>query len=152
MKSKIPLNSRKMYNSSALWNSMCTKILHFCLRSILSPAFGLFPCKRTRDIRYFKCRKIQRKYWIAAPPIGRYSPISNQHQFFIKIQLKLMIRDFPYICSWDTVSTKFWRQTDQQTDKHFLKVVKSCSEHFKTCKFIENQKSKIFANSIFSSN
>ena len=32
------------------------------------------------------------------------------------------------------------------TDKHFLKMVKSCSGHLKICKFIENRKLKIFAN------
>ena len=46
---------------------------------------------------------------------------------------------------------KTYRQTDWQTNRHFLKIVKSCSGHLKTCKSIENRKSKIFANPILSS-
>ena len=37
------------------------------------------------------------------------------------------------------------------TDRHFLKMVKSCSGHLKTYKSIKNRKSKIFKNPILSS-
>ena len=82
-KSNMPQNSRKIYNTSAPWNLMCTKILQnlSCLISILFSEFGLFPCKRPRDIKYFKYRKIQGNCGIAAPPVGRCPPISNQLQF-----------------------------------------------------------------------
>ena len=61
---------------------MCTKILQkpFFLISILLPEFGLFPCKRSRDIRYFKYGKIRGKCSIVAPLIGQYPPISIQHK------------------------------------------------------------------------
>ena len=42
-------------------------------------------------------------------------------------------------------------QTHRQTDRHFPKIVKSCSGHPKTCKSIENRKSKIYTKSILSS-
>ena len=41
--------------------------------------------------------------------------------------------------------------TDRQIIRHFLKKVKSCSGHLKTCKSIENRTSKIFMNPILSS-
>ena len=41
--------------------------------------------------------------------------------------------------------------THTQTDRHFPEIVKSCSGHPKTCKFIENWKSNIFTKSIHSS-
>ena len=131
MKSKKPLNLRKIYSSNAHWSS-AQKIMQklFCLISILSSEFGLFPCKRPRDKSHFKYRKI-------------------------KVQLNIKFRDFLHICLWDTVSTKFWRhsyrQTDRQTDRHFLKMMKSCSGHFKTCKSLETRMSKIFVNPILSS-
>ena len=38
---------------------------------------------------------------------------------------------------------------DLHTDKHFQKIVKSCSGHLKTCKSVENRRiSKIFSNPI----
>ena len=79
----MPLNSKKIYNNSAPWSSMSTKILQnlFCLISTVSCEFGLFPCKRPRDIRYFKYETFRGKCGIAAPPIERYLPISNQYQF-----------------------------------------------------------------------
>ena len=39
-------------------------------------------------------------------------------------------------------------ETYIQTDRLFLKMIKSCSGHLKTCKSIENWMSKIFANPI----
>ena len=42
-------------------------------------------------------------------------------------------------------------QTERPTNRHFLKMVKSCSGHLKTCKSIENWMSKIFASLILSS-
>ena len=41
--------------------------------------------------------------------------------------------------------------THTQTDRHFPEIVKSCSGHPKTCKSIENRKSKICTKPIFSS-
>ena len=41
--------------------------------------------------------------------------------------------------------------TDTQTGRHFSEIVKSCSEHPKTCKSIENWKSKICTKPILSS-
>ena len=38
-----------------------------------------------------------------------------------------------------------------QTDRHFPEVVKSCSGHPKTCKFMKNRKSKICTKPILSS-
>ena len=43
------------------------------------------------------------------------------------------------------------RHTDRQTDRHFPEIVKSCSGHSKTCKSIENRKSKICTKPILSS-
>ena len=40
---------------------------------------------------------------------------------------------------------------DTQTDRHFLKIVKSCSGYPKTSKSIKNRKSKIFTKPILSS-
>ena len=40
---------------------------------------------------------------------------------------------------------------NKQTDRRFLKMVKSCSGHLKTCKSTKNRMSKIFANPILSS-
>ena len=40
---------------------------------------------------------------------------------------------------------------DTQTDRHFPKIVKSCSRNPKTCKSIKNRKSKICTKSILSS-
>ena len=37
------------------------------------------------------------------------------------------------------------------TDRHFPEVVKSCSGHPKTCKFMKNRKSKICTKPILSS-
>ena len=34
----------------------------------------------------------------------------------------------------------------RQTSKHFLKIIKSCSRHFKACKYIRNWKSKMLTN------
>ena len=42
-------------------------------------------------------------------------------------------------------------QADIPTDRHFIKIVKSYSEHPKTCKSVKNQKSKIFTIQILSS-
>ena len=42
-------------------------------------------------------------------------------------------------------------QTHRQTDRHFPKIVKSCSGHPKTCKYIENRKLKICTKRILSS-
>ena len=39
----------------------------------------------------------------------------------------------------------------RHTDRHFPKIVKSCSGHPKTCKSIENRKSKICTKPIFCS-
>ena len=44
-----------------------------------------------------------------------------------------------------------YRQTERQTDRHFLIMDKSCLGHLKTCKAIENWISKIFASPILSS-
>ena len=41
--------------------------------------------------------------------------------------------------------------TDTQTDRHFPKIVKSCSGHPRTCKSIKNQKSKICTEPLLSS-
>ena len=41
--------------------------------------------------------------------------------------------------------------THRQTDRHFPKIVKSCLGHPKTCKSIENRKSKISTKPILSS-
>ena len=38
-----------------------------------------------------------------------------------------------------------------RTDRHFLEIIKSCSEHPKTCKFIKNQKAIICTKLILSS-
>ncbi|CAL1297983.1 unnamed protein product, partial [Larinioides sclopetarius] len=38
-----------------------------------------------------------------------------------------------------------------QTDRHFLKIVKSCSGDPKTCRSIKKRRSKIFAIPILSS-
>ena len=64
---------------------MSTNILQtlFFLTSNVLCDFGLFQFKRPIDVRYFKNGKIQGKFDIAAPPIGRYPPISNQDQFFL---------------------------------------------------------------------
>ena len=40
-------------------------------------------------------------------------------------------------------------QTYRQTDRHFPEIVKSCSGHPKTCKSIENRKSKFARNQYF---
>ena len=45
----------------------------------------------------------------------------------------------------------FWRHTYLQTARHFLNMVKLCSGNLETCKSIENQMLKIFANSMLSS-
>ena len=37
-----------------------------------------------------------------------------------------------------------------QTDRHFVKIVKSCSRHSKMCKSIKNRMSKIFTIKIVS--
>ena len=42
-------------------------------------------------------------------------------------------------------------QTDRQTNRHFPEIVKSCSGHPKTCKFVENRKSKICTKPMLSS-
>ena len=42
-------------------------------------------------------------------------------------------------------------ETHRQTDRHFPKIVKSCSGHPKTCKSIKNWKSKICTKPILSS-
>ena len=41
--------------------------------------------------------------------------------------------------------------SDTQTDRHFPKIVKSCSGHPKTCKSIKKRKSKICMKPILSS-
>ena len=41
--------------------------------------------------------------------------------------------------------------TYTETDKHFPEIVKSCSGHPKTCKFIKNRKSKICTKPVLSS-
>ena len=43
------------------------------------------------------------------------------------------------------------RHTDRQTDRHFPKIVKSCSGHPKTCKSIKNRKWKICPKPVLSS-
>ena len=43
------------------------------------------------------------------------------------------------------------RHTERQTDRHFPKIVKSCSGHPKACKSIKNRKSKICTKQILSS-
>ena len=60
---------------------MITKTLQktFLPVSIISYELDLFPCKRPRDMRYFKYGKIREECDVTAPPIGRYPPISNQH-------------------------------------------------------------------------
>ena len=68
-------------------------------------------------------------------PISIYISI-NFHALVLKIQCSQKFRDIhAYI----------------HKDRHFLKMVKSCSRCFKTYKSIENRVSKIFTNSIFSS-
>ena len=49
------------------------------------------------------------------------------------------------------LATKFLSQTHRHADRHFPKIVKSCSGHPETCKSIKNRKSKICTKPILSS-
>ena len=55
------------------------------------------------------------------------------------------------ISSQATLATKFLSHTHRHKDTHFPEIVKSCSGHPKTCKSIENRKSKICTKLVFSS-
>ena len=57
------------------------KLTYFDVINDFPTKFSLFPCKRPKDIRYFKYRKIREKCGTAAPLLGRYPPMSNQQQF-----------------------------------------------------------------------
>ena len=56
-----------------------------------------------------------------------------------------------FICSRAILATKFLSNTHRHTDRHFPKIVKSCSGHPKTCKSIKNRKSKVCTKPILSS-
>ena len=69
--------------------------------------------------------------------------------------LYIKFHEILFISSRATLATNFLshthRQTDRQAGRHFRKIVKSCSGHPKTCKSIENWKSKICPKPILSS-
>ena len=69
--------------------------------------------------------------------------------------LNIKFHEILFFSSWATLATKFLsnthRHTDIQTDRHFPQIVKSCSGHLKTCKYIKNRKSKMCTKPILSS-
>ena len=69
--------------------------------------------------------------------------------------LNTKFHEILFISSRATLATKFLshthRHTDRQTHRHFPEIVKSCSGHPKTCKSIENWKSKICTKPILPS-
>ena len=68
-----------------------------------------------------------------------------------QVQQNVKFLQFLCIGLWVTVSTKLWRHTYRLTDRHFLKMVKSCSGYLKVCKSIKTRMSKIFTNPMLSS-
>ena len=58
--------------------------------------------------------------------------------------LNTKFHEILFISSRATLATKFLSHTHTDTHRHFPKIVKSCSGHPKTCKSIENRKSKIY--------
>ena len=66
---------------------------------------------------------------------------------YVKIQINVKLHAIPFTTFCLSAATKFV----SHRDKHFVKLVKSCSGYPKTCKSIKNRKSKIFVIPIFSS-
>ena len=79
--------------------------------------------------------------------------LNDFHQKLIETNLywgilNTKVHEILFVSSPAILATKFLSHT--QTDRHFPEIVKSCSEHCKTCRFIKNQKSKICTKPIFS--
>ena len=87
-----------------------------------------------------------------APPVARFSPQVNSHQFMLG---KLYVKSFIKFCSivFDLYLPQIFchTHTDIQTYSHFLEIVKSCSGHPKTSNSIKNRKSNIFTKPMLSS-
>ena len=131
---------------------MYTKILSksFLIVTISYINFCVIPCNRSRDLatpKIMEKAKQQRHLW------------SDFHQKLIDTNIRQGA--FKYKISWSSVHY-FSRytchkifvthiQTHRQTDRHFPKMVKTCSGCLKTCKSIKNRKSKIFTKPILSS-
>ena len=65
--------------------------------------------------------------------------------------LNIKFHEILFISSRATLATKFLSHTHRHTDWLFPEIVKSCSGHPKTCKSIQNRKSKICTKPILSS-
>ena len=60
------------------------------------------------------------------------------------MQLKIKFHASLSISFCASADTKFMSHTDRLIDRQFLKIVRLCSKHPKTCKSVKNRESKIF--------